>query len=95
MTKRLKMIAMVGRWPVTLKAPALVAMFMIAISVLVSDRVMSRLEETQERHLRELSGAYLDGITSSIQPFVLREDVWEVFDSLDRSQALSRDGFSR
>ncbi len=77
-----------SQWPVTFKAPALVAIFMVAISLLISDRVMTRLAETQERHLRELSDTYLDGLSSAIQPFVLAEDVWEVFDSLDRAQSL-------
>ncbi len=78
----------VSKLPVTVKVPALLAILMIAVSILVSERVMTRLNENQERHLRELAGAYLDGLSSSIQPFVIREDIWEVFDSLDRAQAL-------
>jgi signal transduction histidine kinase len=77
-----------GYWPVTLKVPALVALFMIGISILLSDRVMTRLAESQERQLGQLSGAYLDGLSSSLQPAVLQEDVWEVFDGLDRAKAL-------
>ncbi|MGA7328935.1 MAG: HAMP domain-containing sensor histidine kinase [Rhodomicrobium sp.] len=77
-----------GYWPVTLKVPALVALFMIGISVVLSDRVMTRLAESQERHLAELSGAYLDGLSSSLQPAILQEDVWEVFDGLDRAKEL-------
>ncbi len=77
-----------GYWPVTLKVPALVALFMIGISIVLSDRVMTRLAESQERHLRELSGAYLDGLSSSLQPAVLQQDVWEVFDGLDRTKEL-------
>jgi signal transduction histidine kinase len=38
--------------------------------------------------MRELSNTYLDGLSSAIQPAVLAEDVWEVFDSLDRAQNL-------
>ncbi len=52
-----------GYWPVTLKVPALVALFMIGISTLLSDRVMTRLGESQERHLRELSGAGTFSVT--------------------------------
>ncbi len=33
-----------------------------------------------------LSSAYLDGLSASIGPAVVREDVWEVFDALDRSR---------
>ena len=73
-------------WPITLKAPLIVALFMIVTSGLISSQVLNRLIATQEKHLEELSGAYLDGLSSSIIPHVLREDVWEVFDALERAR---------
>lgn len=77
-----------GSWPLTLKVPLLVAVLMLVVSLLVSDRVLDRLADTQKRHLEELTGAYLDSLSSAILPHVLREDVWEVFDSLDRARHL-------
>lgn len=74
--------------PITLKVPALVALLMLAVSAAISERVLTRLVDTQERHLRDLAAAYLDGISSALVPHVLRDDVWEVFDTLDRSRAL-------
>jgi len=71
--------------PITLKVPLFVALLMLVLSAVVSERVLSRLVATQEEHLRNLSAAYLDGLSSSLVPHVLREDVWEVFDTLDRS----------
>ena len=68
------------------RVPAAVAMLMIAISALVTFWALSRLEETQQRHLEQLSSAYLDGLSASLIPSVVREDVWEVFDTLDRSR---------
>jgi hypothetical protein len=68
-------------WPVTLKVPILVAGLMVGVSLLVTDRVLERLVDTQERHLDALAGAYLDGLSSAILPDVLRADVWEVFDA--------------
>lgn len=65
--------------------PAIVAGLMVIVGILVSERVLSRLVDIQERHVSDLSGAYLDGLSSSIIPHVLREDVWEVFDALDRA----------
>ncbi len=59
---------------------------MIAISIVVSLRALSRLEETQTKHLLQLSSTYLDGLSTSLLPAVVREDVWEVFDTLDRSR---------
>jgi signal transduction histidine kinase len=75
-----------GALPLTVRVPAVVALLMIAVSVTVSEHVLSRLNETQERHLRALGGAYMDGLSSSLVPHVLRGDVWEVFDVLDRAR---------
>lgn len=77
-----------SRLPITFAVPALVAALLIAISVVVSERVMSRLIETQERQLSDLSEVFLDGMSSSLVPYVLREDIWEVFDTLDRAKRL-------
>ncbi|MEL6622468.1 MAG: HAMP domain-containing sensor histidine kinase, partial [Pseudomonadota bacterium] len=73
------------RWPITVKAPVLAALFMVVTSGVISQQVLSRLAASQEKHLEELSGAYLDGLSSSILLHVLREDVWEVFDALERA----------
>jgi signal transduction histidine kinase len=68
------------------RVPAAVALLMIAISAVVTWRALSRLEETQQRYLQQLSSAYLDALSASLIPSVVREDVWEVFDTLDRSR---------
>lgn len=72
-------------WPVAAKVPALVVVFMMAVSVAVTNGVLSRLIETQSRHLNQLSGAYLDGVSSALLPHMLRDDVWEVYDVLERA----------
>jgi signal transduction histidine kinase len=76
--------------PLAIKVPLIVIVLMVSISVVVSERVMSTLVATQERHIRDLGTAYLDGLASSLVPHILRSDVWEVFDTLDRSRALYR-----
>lgn len=68
------------------RVPAAVALLMVAISIIVTSRALTRLEESQQRHLEQLSSAYLDGLSASLIPSVVREDVWEVFDALDRSR---------
>lgn len=68
------------------RVPVAMALLMIAISSVVTWRALSRLEETQRQHLEQLSSAYLDGLSASLIPSVVREDVWEVFDTLDRSR---------
>lgn len=72
--------------PVSYRVPILVALLMVAISAVISERVLDRLSRTQEAFLDGLAGSYLDGLTAAVLPAVLRGDVWEVFDALDRSQ---------
>lgn len=72
--------------PLTFRVPAIVAALMIVVGALVSEQVLSRLADMQERHLRALATSYLDGLSSSLTPHVLRGDVWEVFDALDRAR---------
>jgi signal transduction histidine kinase len=79
-----------SNWPVIVKVPALVALLMIAIGVVLTDQVLKRLAESQDRHFRELTAAYLDGLSSSVMPAVIRGDAWETFDNLDRARSLYR-----
>ncbi len=81
-------------WPLVYKAPAVVVIFMMAVSAVITHAVLDRLKETQERQLASLSTTYLEGLGLAVLPYVLREDVWEVFDAVDRSATLSG-GFGR
>lgn len=74
-------------WPITLKVSFLAMTLMLVVSFVISNSVLSRLAETQERHLRTLSGSYVEGLRATLLPHIFREDVWEVFDSLDRTRA--------
>ena len=59
---------------------------MLAVSAVITNRVLARLGDNQEQNLEQLASAYLDGLSASLIPSVFREDVWEVFDTLDRSR---------
>ncbi len=72
------------RLPLTVRIPAMVALLMIAISAAISERVLDRLAKTQEAFLEELASSHLDAIAASILPSVLRQDSWEIFDTLER-----------
>ena len=74
------------RLPLSIKMPLVVAIFMAAVAFFVTERVLSRLQDTQARHLRDLATVYLDGLASALTDPVVREDVWEVFDILDRAR---------
>lgn len=73
-------------WPISVRVPLVVALLMAVISVAVSNRVLDRLQETQEHNLQQLAAAYLDGVTTSLIPAVVNDDPWEAFDTLDRSR---------
>lgn len=72
--------------PISYRVPLLVALLMMMISAVISERVLDRLTRTQEASLQGLAGSYLDGLSASLLPAVLRDDVWEAFDVLDRAQ---------
>lgn len=75
-------------WPLTLKVPMLVALLTVLVAIVLSNVVLRRLASDQEANLRQLAGAYLDGLSTAVIPEVIRGDIWETFDILDRSRAL-------
>ncbi|MDR3495449.1 MAG: HAMP domain-containing sensor histidine kinase [Ancalomicrobiaceae bacterium] len=79
------------RAPLALKVPVVVAAFLVAVSLFTSEQVLTRLEEIQTRHLETLARVHLDGLATALVDAVLREDVWEVFDVLDRTRQGSPD----
>jgi len=72
--------------PVTISVPIVVVLLMVFVSVGASQLVLSRLSSSQERQLRDLANAYLDGLEAVLVGPVLRQDSWEVFDTLDRAR---------
>jgi signal transduction histidine kinase len=73
-------------WPLTVKVPLLVVLLMVGVAAVISHVVLLRLEHDQETNLRLLTGAYLDGLSTAVLPAVIRRDVWETFDALDRAR---------
>lgn len=72
-------------WPLAWKLPLLVAGLMVGIAAMISQVVLNRLASDQENNLRLLTNAYLDGLSATVLQPVLRADVWETFDALDRA----------
>ena len=75
-------------WPITIKVPLAVAALMTMVGLVLSERVVARLGDTQERQFRDLAQVYLDGLSSSVMPSILRDDTWEVFDAIERAREL-------
>ncbi len=75
-------------WPLQIRVPLLVATLTIILAIVISQIVLTRLADSQELSLRRLAGAYLDGVSTAVMPHVIRRDVWETYDALERSSEL-------
>ncbi|NQU60509.1 MAG: HAMP domain-containing histidine kinase [Rhodospirillales bacterium] len=75
-------------WPLRIRVPLIVAALTVALSAVISQIVLTRLNDSQELSLRRLAGAYLDGVSTAVQPHVIRRDIWETYDALERSSEL-------
>lgn len=71
--------------PLTLRVPLLAAGLMILVGVIASQQVLSTLSRVQDARLRELAELHVESLSVAVGPHVLREDVWEVYDILQRS----------
>ncbi|EKF61497.1 integral membrane sensor signal transduction histidine kinase [Agrobacterium albertimagni AOL15] len=74
--------------PLTVRVPAMVALLMMVVSLIISERVLNRLNDMQEQHLNGVAGTYFDGLSTVLIPAVLRQDVWETYDLLDRTRTM-------
>ncbi|MBC7284687.1 HAMP domain-containing sensor histidine kinase [Hoeflea sp.] len=72
------------RLPLIWRVPLAVSVLMFLVSAVITERVLDRLGSIQETYLQSIANSYLDGVTASISPSVLREDSWEIFDALER-----------
>lgn len=73
--------------PLSLRVPLIAAMMMVLVGVVASQQVLSSLSSVQEARLQELARLHVDGLAVALGPAVLRRDVWEVYDTLDRAMA--------
>lgn len=75
-----------SRWPLSIKVPLLLAVMMVVVAAGISKAVLDRLEQSQQSHLQELKSVFLQGLSTALQPYVIRRDPWEIFDVLDRAR---------
>ena len=60
---------------------------MVLLGVVASQLVLSALGSVQDARMRELARLHVEGLAVALGPSVLRRDVWEVYDTLDRATA--------
>jgi signal transduction histidine kinase len=71
--------------PIAMRAPLMAAALMVLVGLVASQQVLAALTQAQEARLRELAQLHVDGLSVALGPSVLRHDVWEVYDTLDRA----------
>jgi signal transduction histidine kinase len=76
---------------VTLRVPLVTAGLMILLGFVASQGVLSALDRVQDARLSEAARLHVEGLSVALGPSVLRQDVWEVYDILDRAR-LAYDG---
>jgi signal transduction histidine kinase len=75
--------------PVTLRVPLITAALMIVLAAVASQSVLAALGRLQDARLSETARLHVEGLSVALGPAVLRQDVWEVYDILDRAQSAS------
>ncbi len=75
------------RLPLVARAPLLSAAATALVGLVASLLVLSAQAQLQEDRLRELVRLHVEGLSVALAPAVLRRDVWEAFDTLERATA--------
>jgi signal transduction histidine kinase len=73
--------------PVTLRVPLVVAALMVTLGFIASQGVLAALGRVQDARLAETARLHVEGLLVALGPSVLRQDVWEVYDILDRARS--------
>ncbi|MCM2563334.1 HAMP domain-containing histidine kinase [Lutimaribacter sp. EGI FJ00015] len=71
--------------PLSIKLPLLAAAMMILVGAVASHQVLRSLARVQDARIQELAQMHVEGLSVALGPLVLRHDVWEVYDTLDRA----------
>ena len=75
--------------PVTVRVPLITAALMIVLALVASQSVLGALGRVQDARLSETARLHVEGLAVALGPSVLRQDVWEVYDILDRARHAS------
>jgi hypothetical protein len=83
----MKPLSRFGNLPVTLRVPLIASALMVLLGLVASQSVLSALGRVQDDRLSETARLHIEGLSVALGPSVLRQDVWEVYDILDRARA--------
>jgi len=71
--------------PLSIKLPLLAAAMMVLVGTVASQQVLRSLAQVQDARIQELAQMHVEGLSVALGPLVLRHDIWEVYDTLDRA----------
>jgi len=74
-----------GPFPLSIKLPLLAAAMMVLVGAVASQQVLRALARVQDARIQELAQMHVEGLSVALGPLVLRHDIWEVYDTLDRA----------
>jgi len=74
-----------GPFPLSIKLPLLAAAMMVLVGAVASQQVLRALARVQDARIQELAQMHVEGLSVALGPLVLRRDIWEVYDTLDRA----------
>ncbi len=78
-------MSLLHRIPFALRVPLFTAALMILVGFLASQQVLTTLRQVQDDRIRELAQLQIEALSVALGPLVSRNDIWEVYDTLDRA----------
>ncbi|QMU56874.1 MAG: sensor histidine kinase [Boseongicola sp.] len=70
--------------PIKIRAPLAAALLLILVGAIASQHVLSRLSKTQDQNLQSVATVFLTGLSATLEPSVLNEDIWTTFAILEQ-----------
>jgi len=77
------------RLSLSVRVPMVVALLMMLVGIVASQFVLTELDRQQTARLREIATLHVQALSVALGPHVLRDDIWEVYDTLKRAAGAS------
>lgn len=84
------MLTALRNLPLSVRLPLLGAAMVVLVGAVASQQVLLALGRVQDARLRELAALHVEGLSVALGPLVLRRDIWEIYDTLQRAAQASQ-----
>ena len=71
--------------PLSLRVPLMTVALMVLVGIIASQQVLTTLRDVQNERISELAQLQIEALSVALGPLVLRKNVWEIYDTLDRA----------